>query len=472
MSIFIHDCIECQQNKHINQKIQTASIQTFSENASYFNFRTSMDTKGPINPPSNQNSYVHVIVDAFSHFVVTVPIKQNKAQNAVNSLLHHWITKFRPPVYLVTDRGSEYINSEFANLCTTVGIRHSPRTPYATWTNGLIENQNGNLGTRLKFFLHNTPEIWSTQVHMYAYAHNSQPLSELNLSPYEIVFHTIPRIPINFELNLQRDAYRNCTSQFCQNLPLHTYYDKSSLNPFFYKTLSRPIPQRISATETAMMQIYHTVYENTKRKINSFAYFNKIYHNPRSLDIGTFVLKRNFLHVHFSDKLKPLRIGPFKIINKISDITYEIVNQDGYTSHIHRNHLVPYYPKEPIFFPFLQQYNPHSINNNYNHSDLNDPLQSFDFLSDEEQINSNSNKEMDIPPTIDFQSEPFSQYSSNQISFRTNKIHQKPVTLNQKIKLIFTITIILLILEDTPIINIISTHNHEKTINFSLVKRI
>ena len=35
MSIFIHDCIECQQNKQINQKIQTASIQTFSENASY-----------------------------------------------------------------------------------------------------------------------------------------------------------------------------------------------------------------------------------------------------------------------------------------------------------------------------------------------------------------------------------------------------------------------------------------------------
>ena len=32
MSILIYDCIECQQNKHINQKLQTASIQTFSEN--------------------------------------------------------------------------------------------------------------------------------------------------------------------------------------------------------------------------------------------------------------------------------------------------------------------------------------------------------------------------------------------------------------------------------------------------------
>ena len=116
------------------------------------------------------------------------------------------------------------------------------------------------------------------------------------------------------------------------------------------------------STETAMIQIYHTVYENTKRKINSYAYFNKTYHNPRPLDIGTFVLERNFLHVHFSDKLKSLRIGPFKIINKISDITYEIVNQDGYTSHIHRNHLIPYHPKEPVIFPFLQQYNPHLFN--------------------------------------------------------------------------------------------------------------
>ena len=145
---------------------------------------------------------------------------------------------------------------------------------------------------------------------MYAYAHNSQPLSEINLSPYEIVFHTVSRIPINFELNLQRDTYRNCTSQYCQDLPLHKQYEKSKLNPFFHKILSKLIPQWILATETAMIRIYHTVYENTKRKIDSFSYFNKTYNNPRPLDIRTFVLKRHFLHVDFSDKLKPLRIDP------------------------------------------------------------------------------------------------------------------------------------------------------------------
>ena len=208
-------------------------------------------------------------VGAFSHFVVTVHVKQNIAQNAINSLLHHWVTKFGPPIYLVTDRGSKYNNSELANNCTTMGIRHSPKTPYAPWKKGLVENQNKNLGTHLRLFLQNTPENWST--HMYAYAQNSQSLSELNLSPYEIVFHTIPRMPINVELNLQRETYRNCTSQYCQDLPLHTHYDKSNVNPFFHKILSKHIPQWVLTTETAMIQIYHMVYENTKRKINSFA---------------------------------------------------------------------------------------------------------------------------------------------------------------------------------------------------------
>ena len=136
-----------------------------------------------------------------------------------------------------------------------------------------------------------------------------------------------------------------------------------------------------------MIQIYHKVNENTKRKNISFAYFNETYYNPRPIDIGTFVLRRKYLHVNFSDKLKPLRIGPFKINNKISDITYEIVNQDDYTSHIHRNHLVPYYPEEPISFPFIQQYNPHSFDND---NDVNDPNKNestkpFNSFSDEER---------------------------------------------------------------------------------------
>ena len=105
-----------------------------------------------------------------------------------------------------------------------------------------------------------------------------------------------------------------------------------------------------------MLQIYSTVYENTLRKINSQAYITKTYHEGKPLPIGTFVLKRNFTHVHFSDKLKALRIGPYKIYDRLSDVTYELLAQDGSTIHVHRNHLIPYYPKEPLLYSLFRSF--------------------------------------------------------------------------------------------------------------------
>ena len=147
-----------------------------------------MDTKGPINPPSHNKSYNHLIIDAFSHFVVTVPTKSNNAKTAKKTILHHRIIKFGPPIHLVTDRGASYVNKEMAHLCTLMGVRHYTRTAYSdirhTWTYGLVETRNRYFSTHLRMILHDTPNDWAFQVHMYAYAHNPQPLSDVSLSMF------------------------------------------------------------------------------------------------------------------------------------------------------------------------------------------------------------------------------------------------------------------------------------------------
>ena len=99
-------------------------------------------------------------------------------------------------------------------LCTLMGNPHAPRTPYSPWTNGLVEIHSKNLGTHLRMFLQNTQKDWAYQVHMFAHAHNSQPLFSLNVSPHGIVFHTRPRIPLTLDLNLNRNAYNTCISHF------------------------------------------------------------------------------------------------------------------------------------------------------------------------------------------------------------------------------------------------------------------
>ena len=68
----------------------------------------------------------------------------------------------------------------------------------------------------------------------------------------------------------------------------------------------------------------------------------------------------------------------------------------------------------------IQQNNPYSNNddNDHNDSKINDPIKPFDSFSDEEQsvkdedhTFTKSNKETDIPSTVDFQQESFNQYS-------------------------------------------------------------
>ena len=161
------------------------------------------------------------------------------------------------------------------------------------------------------------------------------------------------------------------------------------------------MPQCFLAVETAMLQIYSPVYENTLQKINSHAYITKTYHEGKPLPIGTFVLKRNFTLVHFSDKLKPLPIGPHKIIDRQSDVTYELLSQDGSTVHVHRNQLIPYYPKEPLLYPHLRIFMRFSDTTQFH---IPKPTQyanshSFPFNSDESLSDEDSSQTFMTPST-------------------------------------------------------------------------
>ena len=77
------------------------------------------------------------------------------------------------------------------------------------------------------------------------------------------------------------------------------------------------------------------------------------------------MIHTNFKPVNFSKKLKPLRNGPYKILNHLFEVTYELLSQVGSTFQTHRNHFLPYYPKEAIIFPYIKHYHssPSLINN-------------------------------------------------------------------------------------------------------------
>ena len=88
----------------------------FLEVSPYVNHHISMDTEGPITPSSVGISYIYVIGDAFSHYVLLHPSQKNDHVSALNVSLNHWIDKFGIPDISVTDNEDEFINSDLTHL--------------------------------------------------------------------------------------------------------------------------------------------------------------------------------------------------------------------------------------------------------------------------------------------------------------------------------------------------------------------
>ena len=150
IKVLCNDFIKCQLNKPYPNQKQIAEKQDFKGQILYFSHRISFDTKGPISPSSEGNSYIMVIVDAFTHYVALNLVPHCDACYAYTTLYEHWISKFGLPEILVLDNGIELINNEIITLCHLYNIKHKPRTSHAFLTNGLVEGMNRSLQEYLR----------------------------------------------------------------------------------------------------------------------------------------------------------------------------------------------------------------------------------------------------------------------------------------------------------------------------------
>ena len=73
---------------------------------------------------------------------------------------------------------------------------------------------------------------------------------------------------------------------------------------------------------------------------------NRRFRTTKTLEKKTFVLLTNQQQVDgVSKKLLPLKTGPYLIIDKPTEITYILRDNNKEQITLHRNHIVPYCPK-------------------------------------------------------------------------------------------------------------------------------
>ena len=112
------------------------------------------------------------------------------------------------------DRGTAFVNTEFINRTTELGITLRPQTVQSLWTNAKIETQNQHTARYWQNFLNDAGNNWSSLAPKFAFAHNTRVNYTTGKTPYEIVFGTKSQIPTSLKLGLYRIINKLCSSEF------------------------------------------------------------------------------------------------------------------------------------------------------------------------------------------------------------------------------------------------------------------
>ena len=253
-----------------------------------------------------------MVIDAFSRFLVVYPVTTTGAQATI-SAIEKWIHLFGIPPFIVHDRGTAFINTDFINWTKELGITLRPRTAHSHWTNGKIESQNQHIARYWQNFLNDAGNNWSSLAPKFAFAHNTSVNYTTGRTPYEIVFGTKPQIAMSSKLGLYSNKHKLCCSDFCQDLPSHSKSENNLKNQLLDNLLRPQLSHALLERERDFKRIYSAFFERClEQTARSHAHRNR-FKLGQHLAIGQKVLYENIAQTFprarsFKDDSDPLQL--------------------------------------------------------------------------------------------------------------------------------------------------------------------
>ncbi|RWS01610.1 Retrotransposable element Tf2 protein type 1-like protein [Dinothrombium tinctorium] len=270
---FVDSCDICQTNKLTKvKKLGTLSqIGPAKEPLEI----VSIDTIGGFANYNSNKQYIHVAIDNFTRFVWCLASKTQNAKDFINLIKS--VMNVSKPKQIIADRYTGINSNEFKNFLCKNDMKIQFITTNCPQSNGICERVNQTLTTRLRCKINdnNHKKCWPKLLELVVEEYNNSPHNVTQFTPKYLLFGLMPFEPI-----------------------AENYYP--SLNE------AREIAFKNS-------EIYH--------KYNKLLYDN--HHLQQTLKVGDLVLIENKNKIS-RKKLDPVMVGPFKIVKKLSEISYEV----------------------------------------------------------------------------------------------------------------------------------------------------
>jgi hypothetical protein len=148
-----------------------------------------IDALGPLPEDEKGNKYIIAIIDEFSRFLELFAAPDPSAASAADALFQH-TGRYGIPTTLVSDGGSQFVNSIIFQFLELIGIDHNITLAYSKQENGIVERSNKEILRHLKAIIYEKDILtkWSKYLPMVHRIINSTISTSLNVSPAQIIY--------------------------------------------------------------------------------------------------------------------------------------------------------------------------------------------------------------------------------------------------------------------------------------------
>lgn len=204
---FVKGCSKCQLTKVVTKNKEPLFLTETPQKP--FDLVV-IDTIGPLPISEYGNKYAITMICDLSKYLVFIPIPNKEAPTVAKAILSHFILIYGLIKKILTDLGTEYINSVLDELCTLLQMTHNKSTAYHHQTVGTAERSHRTFNEYVRAYIANNILEWEDYSRYFTFCYNISQHSSFQhtYSPYELVFCKTPVLPFDW-LNGQVDPVYN-----------------------------------------------------------------------------------------------------------------------------------------------------------------------------------------------------------------------------------------------------------------------
>jgi len=261
-------------------------------------------------PPSNNYTCIFVVNDRLTRMSHFIPFENVPSASDTANAFMVYIFRFHGlPDEIISDRGTQFTSKFWNSICKTFNITLKFSSSYHHQTNGLTERVNSVVEQYLRCYSNYKGSDWFKYLHLAEFSYNNAIQESIKVSPFYA----------NYGFN-----------------PKH-----SPILP------SRSEVPRADEFTKNFKEIIQTLKENLKKAIEKQEKFaNKHRIEAPDFKINDKVwINSSLIMKNGNKKLKPKKLGPYKIIKKISPVSFKLELPKEIRIHpvIHVSELEPYY---------------------------------------------------------------------------------------------------------------------------------